>query len=144
VLLCCRPLAGTRRRGATPEQDVALEEELLADEKECAEHVMLVDLGRNDVGKVRVQGGQAWVVDMVQERGHTLVLPSHLALCDGLPHLQVSCAGSVKVEKLMEVERYSHVMHISSTGTAGGTAAGSAREPMVLNLQNHSVLAHML
>lgn len=48
-----RPLAGTRRRGVTPEADLALEKELLADQKECAEHVMLVDLGRNDVGKVR-------------------------------------------------------------------------------------------
>ncbi|KAJ9511332.1 hypothetical protein QJQ45_029732 [Haematococcus lacustris] len=76
-----RPLAGTRRRGATQEQeDLALEKELLADGKECAEHVMLVDLGRNDVGKVAVN-------------------------------------GSVVVEKLMEVERYSHVMHISSTVT---------------------------
>lgn len=49
-----RPLAGTRRRGATPEADKALEEDLLADQKECAEHVMLVDLGRNDVGKVSI------------------------------------------------------------------------------------------
>jgi anthranilate synthase component 1 len=48
-----RPLAGTRRRGATEIEDQALEDELLADEKERAEHVMLVDLGRNDVGKVR-------------------------------------------------------------------------------------------
>lgn len=47
-----RPLAGTRRRGKTPEEDMAMERDLLADEKECAEHVMLVDLGRNDVGKV--------------------------------------------------------------------------------------------
>jgi anthranilate synthase component 1 len=73
-----RPLAGTRRRGADPEQDAALERELLADEKERAEHVMLVDLGRNDVGRV-------------------------------------ASPGSVRVERLMEVERYSHVMHISST-----------------------------
>lgn len=75
-----RPLAGTRARGATAEADAALEQELLADAKEVAEHVMLVDLGRNDVGKVAV-------------------------------------SGSVKVEKLMEIERYSHVMHISSTVT---------------------------
>jgi anthranilate synthase component 1 len=47
-----RPLAGTRRRGTDPAADLALEKELLADQKECAEHVMLVDLGRNDVGKV--------------------------------------------------------------------------------------------
>lgn len=73
-----RPLAGTRRRGQNREEDLRLEDELLKDEKECAEHVMLVDLGRNDVGKV-------------------------------------AKAGSVKVERLMDVERYSHVMHISST-----------------------------
>ncbi|WIA41823.1 hypothetical protein OEZ86_009153 [Tetradesmus obliquus] len=75
-----RPLAGTRRRGADAESDLALEKDLLSDAKECAEHVMLVDLGRNDVGKV-------------------------------------SKSGSVVVEKLMEIERYSHVMHISSTVT---------------------------
>lgn len=75
-----RPLAGTRRRGKTPEEDEALAEGLLADEKELAEHTMLVDLGRNDVGKVSVD-------------------------------------GSVKVESLMDIERYSHVMHISSTVT---------------------------
>ncbi|CAM6085585.1 unnamed protein product [Calypogeia fissa] len=75
-----RPLAGTRRRGKTPEDDKELEKELRKDEKEVAEHVMLVDLGRNDVGKV-------------------------------------SKSGSVVVQKLMEVERYSHVMHLSSTVT---------------------------
>ncbi|XP_058099631.1 anthranilate synthase alpha subunit 2, chloroplastic-like [Magnolia sinica] len=75
-----RPLAGTVRRGITIEEDELLEKQLLNDEKECAEHIMLVDLGRNDVGKV-------------------------------------SKSGSVKVEKLMNVERYSHVMHISSTVT---------------------------
>ncbi|GFP80584.1 anthranilate synthase alpha subunit 1 chloroplastic [Phtheirospermum japonicum] len=75
-----RPLAGTVRRGKTPKEDYMLENQLLNDEKQCAEHIMLVDLGRNDVGKV-------------------------------------SKPGSVKVEKLMNVERYSHVMHISSTVT---------------------------
>ncbi|CAH8264160.1 unnamed protein product [Arabidopsis lyrata] len=73
-----RPLAGTVRRGKTPKEDLMLEKELLSDEKQCAEHIMLVDLGRNDVGKV-------------------------------------SKPGSVEVEKLMNIERYSHVMHISST-----------------------------
>ncbi|XP_022634723.1 anthranilate synthase alpha subunit 1, chloroplastic-like isoform X2 [Vigna radiata var. radiata] len=75
-----RPLAGTIRRGNTPEEDARLEEMLLKDEKQRAEHVMLVDLGRNDVGKV-------------------------------------AKSGSVKVEQLMNIERYSHVMHISSTIT---------------------------
>ncbi|KAJ6795244.1 anthranilate synthase alpha subunit 1, chloroplastic-like [Iris pallida] len=73
-----RPLAGTVRRGRTEKEDQMLEQELPNDEKQCAEHIMLVDLGRNDVGKV-------------------------------------SKPGSVKVEKLMNIERYSHVMHISST-----------------------------
>ena len=72
------PLAGTRPRGKTEEQDRALEVELLADEKELAEHNMLVDLGRNDLGKI-------------------------------------SRFGSVRVEKLHAIERYSHVMHIGST-----------------------------
>ncbi len=75
-----RPIAGTRRRGATDEEDRALEVELLADEKERAEHIMLVDLGRNDIGRV----------------------------CD---------YGTVKVDELMGVERYSHVMHIVSNVT---------------------------
>lgn len=72
-----RPIAGTRRRGQTPEDDLALEKELLADEKERAEHIMLVDLHRNDIGRV----------------------------CE---------PGSVRVDALMTVERYSHVMHIVS------------------------------
>src|SRR5262249_30980751 len=76
-LVTVRPLAGTRRRGATDEQDRLLAEELLADPKERAEHVMLVDLGRNDVGRV------------AQYR-------------------------TVKLTDCMTVERYSHVMHISS------------------------------
>ncbi len=72
-----RPIAGTRPRGINHEKDRALETELLADPKERAEHIMLVDLGRNDAGRV-------------------------------------STAGSVRVDDLMTIERYSHVMHIVS------------------------------
>ncbi|MFD7033261.1 anthranilate synthase component I family protein [Streptomyces sp. NPDC059917] len=81
-----RPLAGTRWRGTDAAADAALEAELLADEKECAEHVMLVDLGRNDIGRI-------------------------------------AAPGTVRVDRLMEVERYSHVMHLSST-VSGDLAAG--------------------
>lgn len=79
------PLAGTRRRGRTPEEDRELELELLADTKELAEHNMLVDLGRNDIGRI-------------------------------------SRFKTVKVEKYMSVERFSHVMHI------GSTVSGQIRE----------------
>ena len=72
------PLAGTRPRGKTEEEDRRLEKELLRDEKELAEHNMLVDLGRNDIGKI-------------------------------------SRPGTVHVEKYMEIQRFSHVMHIGST-----------------------------
>ena len=72
-----RPIAGTRKRGATEAEDVELEKDLLADPKERAEHIMLVDLGRNDIGRV-------------------------------------SETGSVEVNELMLIERYSHVMHIVS------------------------------
>ncbi len=79
------PLAGTRPRGATKEEDDALERELLQDPKELAEHNMLVDLGRNDIGKI-------------------------------------SEFGTVNVEKYMEIQRFSHVMHI------GSTVSGQIRE----------------
>ena len=75
-----RPLAGTRRRGSTPTEDKLLEAELLADPKERAEHIMLVDLHRNDVGRV-------------------------------------AKVGSVHVDDVMSVERYSHVMHITTNVT---------------------------
>jgi len=73
-----RPLAGTRRRGVTPEEDAALERELVNDPKERAEHLMLLDLGRNDVGRV-------------------------------------AKIGSVTVASSFDIERYSQVMHLSST-----------------------------
>jgi len=74
-----RPIAGTRPRGATPEEDAALAEELLADPKERAEHVMLVDLGRNDVGRVAEIGTVAIPEQMVIERySHVMHLVSHV------------------------------------------------------------------
>lgn len=79
--LLLRPIAGTRKRGTTKERDRELETELLNDPKELAEHLMLIDLGRNDVGRVAE-------------------------------------AGTVKVEDIMHIERYSHVMHIVSDVTA--------------------------
>lgn len=72
-----RPIAGTRKRGGTRARDLELEEELLSDPKELSEHLMLIDLGRNDVGRV-------------------------------------AQTGSVRVDEMMHVERYSHVMHIVS------------------------------
>jgi anthranilate synthase component 1 len=75
--LLLRPIAGTRKRGATKQRDKELEEELLADPKELAEHLMLIDLGRNDVGRV-------------------------------------AKTGTVQVEDIMHIERFSHVMHIVS------------------------------
>ncbi|MBA5851909.1 anthranilate synthase component I [Clostridium sp. cel8] len=76
-IVSTNPIAGTRRRGKTEEEDKKLEKELLSDEKERAEHVMLLDLGRNDIGRV-------------------------------------SEFGSVKVTKFMEVQKYSHIMHLVS------------------------------
>ena len=74
-MVMTRPLAGTRPRGKSPAEDIRLEQELRSDEKERAEHIMLVDLGRNDIGRV-------------------------------------SEPGTVEVSELMDVERYSHVMHL--------------------------------
>ncbi|MFH1761332.1 MAG: anthranilate synthase component I [bacterium] len=66
--VCVRPIAGTRRRGRDPEEDKALEKDLLSDEKECAEHVMLVDLGRNDIGRVCKKGSVHLSDKMVIEK----------------------------------------------------------------------------
>ncbi len=86
-----RPIAGTRPRGKTPEEDLALEQELLADPKERAEHLMLLDLGRNDVGRVALLREPGANDDAVETAGPT-----------------------VRVTQSFTVERYSHVMHIVS------------------------------
>jgi len=88
LIATVRPIAGTRPRGKTPQEDAALAEDLLQDPKEVAEHVMLVDLGRNDLGRV----------------------------CQ---------SGTVKVDELMVIERYSHVMHIVSN-VVGKLASGQS------------------
>ncbi len=75
-----RPIAGTRPRGQTPEQDLALENELLADPKECAEHIMLVDLGRNDLGRVCVTGSVTVDEFMLIERySHVMHIVSNVS-----------------------------------------------------------------
>jgi anthranilate synthase component 1 len=74
-----RPIAGTRRRGATPTEDVALEKELLADEKERAEHLMLMDLGRNDAGRVAQTGSVKVTEQMIVERySHVMHIVSNV------------------------------------------------------------------
>jgi anthranilate synthase component 1 len=86
-----RPIAGTRPRGATPEEDAALEQELIADPKERAEHLMLLDLGRNDVGRVA----------MLRQAGANAPQPQ-------------AAGPRVRVTDSFFVERYSHVMHLVS------------------------------
>lgn len=90
-----RPIAGTRKRGKTPEEDKALEEELLADPKECAEHLMLVDLGRNDVGRV-ARGGSVEVRDLlvIERYSHVMHIVSgvHGRIADGKDQFDVMSA----------------------------------------------------
>jgi anthranilate synthase component 1 len=74
-----RPIAGTRRRGATPEQDLALEQDLLADPKELAEHLMLIDLGRNDTGRIAEIGSVKLTDKMIVERySHVMHIVSNV------------------------------------------------------------------
>ena len=78
-LMTVRPIAGTRKRGATEEEDQALEADLLADHKEIAEHLMLIDLGRNDVGRVSEPGSVKLTENMVIERySHVMHIVSNV------------------------------------------------------------------
>lgn len=90
-----RPIAGTRRRGATPKEDLALEKELLADPKETAEHLMLVDLGRNDVGRV-AKGGHVQVQDLlvIERYSHVMHIVSgvHGEIAEGKDQFDVMAA----------------------------------------------------
>ena len=90
-----RPIAGTRKRGSTPEKDLALERELLADPKETAEHLMLVDLGRNDVGRV-AKGGHVEVQDLlvIERYSHVMHIVSgvHGEIAEGKDQFDVMAA----------------------------------------------------
>ena len=110
-----RPIAGTRPRGATPEEDRALEEDLLADEKELAEHLMLLDLGRNDVGRVARIGTVRPTEEFVIERySHVMHIVSNVvgelaegedalsALLAGLPAGTVSGAPKVRAMEIID------------------------------------------
>ncbi|MEM8578916.1 MAG: anthranilate synthase component I [Pseudomonadota bacterium] len=91
-----RPIAGTRPRGATPEEDNALEADLLADEKELAEHLMLLDLGRNDVGRVARIGTVRPTEEFIVERySHVMHIVSNVVgeLAEGCDALEAFCAG---------------------------------------------------
>ncbi len=90
-----RPIAGTRKRGATPAEDLALEEELKADPKECAEHIMLVDLGRNDIGRVAKYGSvRVHELMFVERYSHVMHLVSDVRgeLADGKTPLDALAA----------------------------------------------------
>ena len=114
-MVTSRPIAGTRPRGKTRELDVALAEELLADPKECAEHVMLIDLGRNDVGRVAAEGSVTLTDKMIIERySHVMHIVSNVEgkLKPGLDAIDVlkatfpagTVSGAAKVRAMEIIE----------------------------------------
>ncbi|GGZ70608.1 anthranilate synthase component I [Lysobacter xinjiangensis] len=128
-----RPIAGTRPRGATPEQDAALEAELLADPKERAEHLMLIDLGRNDVGRVSAPGtvevGEQFVIERYS---HVMHIVSEVTgrLQDGLSYADVlratfpagTVSGAPKIralEVIRELEPIKRNVYAGSIGYIG-------------------------
>ena len=131
-----RPIAGTRPRGATPHEDKALEEELLADPKELAEHLMLLDLGRNDVGRV-AQIGTVTVTDQffIERYSHVMHIVSNVegrldgkhdaldALAAGFPAGTVSGAPKVRAMQIIdELEKEKRGLYAGCVGyfSAGG------------------------
>ena len=128
-----RPLAGTRPRGETPEQDLALEAELLADPKERAEHLMLIDLGRNDVGRVSKTGSVKLTESFVIERySHVMHIVSQVEgdLADGLTSMDVlrasfpagTVSGAPKIralEVIRELEPIKRNIYAGSIGYIG-------------------------
>jgi anthranilate synthase component 1 len=126
-VITIRPIAGTRPRGATPERDQALEKELLADPKERAEHVMLIDLARNDVGRI-AQTGSVKVTEAfgIERYSHVMHIVSNVegVLKDGLSSLDVlrasfpagTLSGAPKIHAMELIDQ----LEISERGIYGG------------------------
>jgi anthranilate synthase component 1 len=128
-----RPIAGTRPRGATPEEDAALEADLLADPKERAEHLMLLDLGRNDVGRVAKIGTVRPTAQFTVERySHVMHIVSNVegdlrpehdalsALLAGLPAGTVSGAPKVRAMEIIdELEKHKRGVYAGGVGYLG-------------------------
>ncbi|MDQ6872228.1 MAG: chorismate-binding protein [Gemmatimonadota bacterium] len=141
-----RPIAGTRRRGATPGQDQELSAELLADEKERAEHVMLVDLGRNDVGRV-AKYGTVKVTELmkVETYSHVLHIVSQVEgdLNDGLSALDVfratfpagTMTGAPKIRAMEIIDELEPVSRGPYAGAIGYIAAGGKRMDLAITIR---------
>jgi anthranilate synthase component I len=141
-----RPIAGTRRRGLTKAQDEELSAELLADEKERAEHVMLVDLGRNDVGRV-ARYGTVKVTELmkVEKYSHVLHIVSQVEgdLNDGLSALDVfratfpagTMTGAPKVRAMQIIDELEPVTRGPYAGAVGYLAAGGKRMDLAITIR---------
>ncbi|MEO8672251.1 MAG: anthranilate synthase component I [Tahibacter sp.] len=125
-----RPIAGTRPRGATPEQDLALEQELLADPKERAEHLMLIDLGRNDIGRV-AKTGTVQVTERfgVERYSHVMHIVSQVEgeLAEGLTYIDVlrasfpagTVSGAPKIRALEVIQELEPIRRNIYSGAVG-------------------------
>jgi anthranilate synthase component 1 len=141
-----RPIAGTRPRGATPEEDDRLAAELLADEKERAEHLMLVDLGRNDVGRV-ARYGTVRVTDLmsVERYSHVLHIVSQVEgeLRDGLSALDAfragfpagTMTGAPKVRAMEIIDELEPERRGPYAGAVGYVASGDARMDLAITIR---------
>jgi anthranilate synthase component 1 len=141
-----RPIAGTRRRGRTPAEDAAMTQELLADEKERAEHFMLVDLGRNDVGRVAKYGSVAVTELLVVERySHVLHLVSQVQgeLRDGLTAMDAfratfpagTLTGAPKVRAMEIIDELEPERRGPYGGAIGYISAGARRMDLAITIR---------
>ena len=141
-----RPIAGTRPRGSTPEQDAAMAEELSADEKERAEHVMLVDLGRNDVGRIAEYGSVTVSDYMTVERySHVFHLVSQVqgTLRPGLDALDAfratfpagTMTGAPKVRAMEIIDELEPERRAAYAGAVGYIATGGARMDLAITIR---------